>query len=129
MTTEPFRPFAKKPCKVCPFRRTSLAGWLGDAPPEMFVNNINYEIPSPCHSSIDYADPNWKEDWENGDTGRLCTGALVLASNMCKLARKQDVIPKVPSDRVNVFGRPQEFVDHHRASKAQSWNEQDDAED
>lgn len=124
-TTEPFRPFAPKPCKECPFRRKAAAGWLGKAPPETFINNINREIPSPCHSTIDYEDPDWHEKWEAGEIGNLCTGALIAASNMCKLARNQSNVPRVEPDYKNVFSNHREFIDHHRASPVQSWNDDD----
>jgi len=118
-----FRPFEKKPCKACPFRRTALAGWLGDASPEMFIGNIQLEVPSPCHSSIDYENPDWSEEWTKRKTGKLCTGALIMAANMCKQARAPVFLPVVPQDFETVFAHRQEFIDYHRASKIQSWSD------
>ena len=119
---KPFRPHAETPCGECPFRRTAAAGWLGAAPPQMFVENIKQEQPSPCHTSIDYEDPSWSRQWEAGQIGKLCTGALILASNAGKLARDQRMLPRVPADREIVFSTLQEFAAYHEASPVKSWS-------
>lgn len=119
---KPFRPHAKTPCGECPFRRTAAPGWLGAAPPQMFVENIKQEQPSPCHMSIDYEDPSWEPQWDAGQIGKLCMGALILASNAGKLARNQRVLPRVPADREIVFSTLQEFVAYHEASPVKSWS-------
>jgi hypothetical protein len=117
----PFRPIPEKLCAECPYRRKSMAGWLGRNRPEAFTDAIFTETPQPCHLSLDYEDKRWKEKWEAGKTGKLCRGALVLAANMCKLARDQTAIPRVPPDRDEVFGHGREFIEHHGTAKVRSW--------
>lgn len=118
---EPFRPYTKVPCKACPFRKNALPGWLGAAPPEMFIANIMGEVPSPCHSSIDYTDPAWKERWDAGRIGKLCTGALIMAANSAKRARDARMLPVVPADRETVFTTLHEFINYHNNARAKSW--------
>jgi hypothetical protein len=118
----PFRPYNKTPCKQCPFRKTAMAGWLGAAPPEMFIGNIMGEVPSPCHSSINYdKEKNWEEKWRAGKLGKLCTGALIMAANSAKQARDQRMLPVVPPDKETVFETPHAFLAHHNNAKVKSW--------
>jgi hypothetical protein len=124
VTAAPFRPHADAPCGRCPFRRDSAAGWLGEAPPEEFVQLIQIEYPLPCHATLDYEDPRWRERWEAGEVGSLCRGALVMAANMRKLARNQSAQPRVPADCEAVFATPAEFVAHHRSSPVRSWEDE-----
>lgn len=118
---KPFRPFTPAPCKQCPFRKTAMPGWLGAAPPEMFIANIHAEVPSPCHMTIDYRKPDWEAKWTAGKLGKLCTGTLVMAANMLKRARNQRMIPSVPADRETVFTTAQEFLAHHNGARCRSW--------
>lgn len=117
----PHRPYTKAPCKQCPFRKTSMPGWLGAAPPEMFIANIMGEQPSPCHLSIDYDKKDWAEKWEAGKIGKLCTGALIMAAHSAKQARNQRMLPVVPTDTETVFKTPQDFLDHHNNANVKSW--------
>jgi len=113
----------KKPCRSCPFRRTSLPGWLGAAMPEEFALSIARDEALPCHESIDYEDPEWLTKWESRERGEHCIGSLILARNVLKLPRFKDA-PKVEPDRALVFGSFKEFIEHHRASRTRSWKEQ-----
>jgi hypothetical protein len=120
-TSPHFRPIAEKPCKACPFRRKALQGYLGSQPPEMFIANIMGEVPSPCHSSIDYEKRDWKEKWQAGKLGKLCTGASIMAANSAKSARNPRMLPVVPPDRKTVFATPQEFLEYHGNASIKSW--------
>ena len=43
-------------CAQCPFRRDSLAGYLGayESPGEFLQEHYHREITNPCHMTIDY---------------------------------------------------------------------------
>jgi len=102
----------KKPCGDCPFRRVSTPNHLGASTPEEFVATALADVPMPCHLTIDYDDPEWKEKWLQGQEGKFCAGSLVFAANMCKLSR-DPARPKLPADREKVFSWPAEFLKHH----------------
>lgn len=117
----------KKPCRACPYRKKSLPGWLGAASPEHFMLTtfgekpfeteagtimmpVGPEYPMPCHLTIDYEDPEWKDFWEanwaHGErTGSLCAGAAVMFANRAKRPKYIN-LPKRPADRENVFTTP-----------------------
>lgn len=97
-----------------------MPGWLGEATPQSFIIEISYERPLPCHLSIDYSRASWAKDWKAGRIGSMCAGALIMASNMCKLPRDPN-FPRMPADRQLVFSSPQEFIDHHESAKVRSW--------
>jgi len=121
-----FRPATKEPCNACPFRTQALAGWLGAGSPESFIECIQREEPLPCHKTIDYTDPHWKEKWLDGKTGKTCAGSLILMANMCKLPR-DPTFPQMPPSTRNVFATPRAFISYHRAASTQSWR--DDGEE
>lgn len=115
------QPVKRTPCRQCPFRRKSMAGWLGCAAPEGFITSILHEERLPCHPTIDYESKTWKRDWLTGKKGVVCAGSLVLAANMGKRPRDPS-FPLAEPDRETVFATAQEFVDHHRASPVRSWD-------
>jgi hypothetical protein len=134
----------KQPCRACPFRRQSLAGWLGSSTPELFVLTafgeqkvqggaffiqVKTEEPLPCHLTINYEDPSWLKKWLRGwrtgnKTGSLCAGAAVMLANRVKLPRID--LPQRQADREHVFTHAHEFIDHHRSGPVHSWNEDED---
>ena len=140
----------RKPCRACPYRKKSLVGWLGASSPEDFVAATfgeeivdvgggrmallprGEESPMPCHLTINYEDPEWKEKWLGGwdkgkGTGSLCAGAAVMFANRVKLPRHID-LPSRAADRENIFTQPTEFIAHHRSGTIQSWDDDDDVE-
>jgi len=114
------RTATKEPCKQCPFRRKSMAGWLGDSDPEQFIETTMGDYPMPCHQTLDYNDPQWKEKWEAGEAGKLCAGALSFFANIGKVSRERGR-PRREEDP-EVFETPQEFCDHHNSAKIKSWD-------
>lgn len=106
----------KLPCNDCPFRRNSLAGWTGSAEPEWFTGAALSDYPNdcPCHQTVDYEDPDWKEDLEDAS---VCVGALIFARNCGKLPRDPEasaMVMAVEQNKEAVFTHSQEFIDHHR---------------
>ena len=97
-----------------------MAGWLGAASPESFIIEISMERPLPCHLTLDYTDPDWKAQWEAGETGKTCAGALIMAANMCKLPR-DPAHPRMKPDDETVFPNHRAFLDHHNNAPVKSW--------
>lgn len=105
-----------------------MPGWLGAGSPESFIDCINRDDVLPCHSSIDYADPLWKEKWAAQTIGKTCAGALIMTANMCKVPRDR-AFPRMSSNKKTVFSTPMEFVRHHREAFAQSWDDDDQSDE
>lgn len=107
----------KTPCSKCPFLRGSSPGWLGASTPNEFLDSTNSEIDMPCHSTIDYEDPNWEESLKVAST---CAGSLIFMKNTCKMPRDEELAVKVQGverDIKNVFYWAHEFLEHHRSVK------------
>lgn len=122
----------RKPCNDCPFRRKSLAGWLGSANPEWFISAAlsDYGIEAgatsvpaaPCHQTVDYEDPDWEDKLDGSDA---CVGSLIFARNNGKFPRGEETLELVKSvvvDREGVFATSHEFINHHRQDGGvRSW--------
>jgi hypothetical protein len=100
-----------KPCKDCPFRKDSLPGWLGayETAEEFIGIHYQCEIRNPCHMTVDYTDPNWREGLEEASP---CAGQAVMFRNSGKLPRNWTPID-VEVDREHVFTWPPDFIKHH----------------
>lgn len=98
------------PCNECPFRRKSLAGYLGNATTESFLAaSASGAVAMPCHNEVDYE----RDDWEIQQTQvHQCTGHAVYLSNICKRPDAVDV-RKLPADRDFFFSNHYEFLAHH----------------
>jgi hypothetical protein len=123
-SVEPQRTAQKTPCKQCPWRRKSAAGWLGSGTPESFVATLLLDVePLPCHSTVNYNRPDWHMRWVRGlDKGaKLCRGAITAARNRGKMPRfgPRDAT----ADHERVFSSFAEFIEHHRGSSVRSWQE------
>ena len=106
----------KKPCPECPFRRTSMPGYLGEAShdPKGFVGqHWHSATPLPCHMTVDWEDDNTQGRAERAP---LCAGLLIMAKNCAKSFLHPEVEAarkNVERDTVEFFGWMHEFVDHH----------------
>lgn len=107
----------RKPCNECPFRKNSLAGWLGpwSAPELLFSLG---RTPFPCHKTISGEGDQLITD----DSLQGCAGAAIFLNRKCELSRapetaehqrlcKDDPVSKEAA--ANVFNWSQEFLDHH----------------
>lgn len=100
-----------------------MPGWLGDSSPEGFVATLMLDVePLPCHSTIDYARPDWHSRWMRGldPKARRCAGALICSRNQGKLPRAGGT---PPADRETVFASFAEFIEHHRNARVKSWTD------
>lgn len=98
----------KKPCKECPFRRTSLKGYTGPyASPEELVDLVLADVePFPCHMSM--GDEDEDRDTENEEH---CVGALSFFANQHKLSRDRSRPRGTPDPEVFRFRH--EFIEYH----------------
>lgn len=117
-----------KPCNDCPFRLKAMPGWLGAGAPESFIDCINRDEPLPCHQTVDYEDPDWKEKWMAQQTGKMCAGALILAANTGKMPRDRS-FPRMEPDDTAVFASPIDFVRYHREARVHSWDDEDQSDE
>lgn len=101
------------PCGGCPFRKKSIPGYTGDSTPTEFLGAVLYDVAMPCHRTIDYVDPKWKEKWELRKAGKHCVGAATFFANMCKRSRDRER-PEA-KESAKVFANPTEFAEHHGA--------------
>jgi len=97
-----------RPCGQCPWRRTSLEGYLGASEPGEFLAQSDSGLRMPCHSTVDYENDNWKTAVK---TAPQCAGHAIFLSNRCKSAAPG--VLKLPADHETVFSWPHEFVEHH----------------
>jgi hypothetical protein len=99
-----------KPCGECPFRRRSMPGYLGSNELEDFAILAMQETHMPCHSLVDYEDPDW-EIIQEGVAG--CAGRAIMWRNTAKMPMPGSPVPRLEADRENVFSNIREFEAHH----------------
>lgn len=107
------KPMCNKPCPVCPFRRESLAGYLGNATGDVnaFFDPIWNELHlQPCHSAVD-----WDAGERPSNTTPLCKGVATMMKNAGKLPKLQRLALLVAdTDKdPDVFNFPHEFKEYH----------------
>lgn len=95
-------------CAVCPFRRTSLKGWLGGMTPEEFVD-IAKDAQIPCHNEIDYDRRDWPQQAERA---HQCTGQAIFLTNHCKLPSDRNTV-RMPADHKDFISNTLQFLEHH----------------
>lgn len=110
-------PATPNPCDECPWRRDSLAGYLGPLDAEGWIQHAHGDFPIACHKTI--APKIGQAEWD--DPGiRQCRGAASFRANVCKEPRDPEVI-SWPPDPERVFDSNEEFLDHHRDSLFARW--------
>lgn len=109
------RPPCDKPCASCPFRRDSMRGWLGayDSPGHFLAVHYTRGELNPCHTTIEYDDPDWEQKFKNGQMGRACKGQAIFFSNSYKMPRPDSLVLQSDPDKDTVFSWPHEFLKHH----------------
>ncbi len=93
-----------KPCSDCPWRRDSVAGWLGPLKPEEWVEAARSDIRVPCHVI----------------SNQQCAGAAIYRANTCKSPRDPGAL-KLPKDAKKVFSAitGSDFIEYHSRSLLQ----------
>lgn len=113
-------------CPQCPFRSTSLPGWLGsyDGPGGIHTS-LWHKNPFFCHTRTNYERPDWRE--RAMVSGKLCTGALIFVGRDEWFPKPED--PEIQSAiqwaMAQYTAHPEQFdvmqgrafMDHHQ----QAW--------
>lgn len=101
-STEVDKPLTK-PCEDCPFRRKSLAGWLGAATPADYCHMAHTDVLIECHCHTKDGKPV------------QCAGAAIYRANVAKRVDPPGL--RLPKDAKKVFTSPVEFLEHHSKKK------------
>lgn len=103
-----------KPCRECPFQKTSAPGYLGNTSyrPEEFLVSMEHN-PLPCHLTIDFDDP--EADGLDLSKAQVCVGSLQFLKHTCKMPRdpKYNRLKDAVERNPEVFGMRSEFIEHH----------------
>lgn len=101
------RLYHRTPCRECPWRKTSPAGWLGGFAPEYYADAVSAnEVPA-CHM---------QDFGPDEDETAMCAGALSVMTNSCTSAWKTeggDEAKTIVGKRDDTFGHPAQFYEHH----------------
>lgn len=98
----------KHPCATCPFRKSSTPGHLGGSPAHTFIGQVNGPFYIPCHSTIDYSDPEWNKS--KAMAVPHCAGAAIFRANT---GTPEVAGVKIDADKETVFASHAEFLAHH----------------
>ncbi len=108
----------KTPCDICPFRRTSLPGWLGDYTPELVIDTVRRGDLFCCHGKIDYEDEDWKKKLaRDEDNIPVCAGSLIAMNQMCVLSRNPEImnLQRQVAKKFDILEPRVEFPKHHHS--------------
>ena len=97
----------KKPCRSCPWARTTVAGAIGGSDPLVFIGQAHAPFWLPCHNS-----PGYEEDRRNPNH-RQCAGAAMYRDLAGVSSRLSNRLYKIDGDPSLVFATAEEFVAHH----------------
>lgn len=94
----------KTPCKECPWRRNSPAGFLGGVPIDWFVERSRWQAQIACHRSVGAS-----------KTPVLCAGFAIHLRNSCSTPRDPKFAAEIEkvSESTDVFMWSTEFEAHH----------------
>lgn len=71
----------------------------------------------PCHLTVDYDDPAWRDNLEQA---RQCAGQGIYLANTCTIPRPgEHAAQRLPADRETVFGNALEFLERHETAPKQ----------
>lgn len=101
-----------KPCSECPFVGHT-PGWTGaHKSAREFVEIARSEELFPCHATIDYTDPEWREQL---DEAQHCVGIAAFRRKLCKIPRDHAVAAHQARihEAVTVVWPPDRLVDLH----------------
>lgn len=91
----------KTPCHDCPWRRASIAGWLGPFDADEWLAMAHGETLADCHARR-YA----------SRSGPQCAGLATFRANVCKAPRDPRIL-RLKANRETVFATNAEFIAHH----------------
>jgi hypothetical protein len=100
----------KKPCKECPFARSTTPGELGGSDPTVYIGQAMGPFWLPCHLHTEYSDPNWKQDTAKPQ----CAGAAMYRSLVGVDRLMPPSLHRLEGDPELVFSSPAELLAHHK---------------
>lgn len=97
----------RKPCKECPYRRKSPAGYLGGYPLEPYRQPPSAGVPTTCHM---------KDKGAADPATAFCSGSLAVIANDPKVtpAPGYELAALAVEDRETCFGSVEEFAEYHK---------------
>jgi hypothetical protein len=105
-----------KPCENCPWRRKSLAGYLGASTPEAFLAAAidQNEHRMPCHVHVNYRASDWRDQVE---VVPQCAGRAIFLANLDAIPKSKRIMrePQIKPDPKAVFTSGDEFLTHHKS--------------
>lgn len=105
-----------EPCKECPFRKRSPAGYLGGHPLEPYRQPPSAGMPTSCHRGDKGAD-----DCRTS----FCAGSLAVINNdpdVEPLPEYAEAAAKI-GKRDDCFATVADFAEHHKDTFVVPWNE------
>ncbi len=107
-----------RPCGECPFRRVSLAGWIGahDEPTEI-TDIVMADQKFPCHVAVTELENDGADFDTAVDAAPYCVGSIIMMNNTCKLSRNSFVadLQKRVGKSEKIFANAREFIEHHNS--------------
>jgi hypothetical protein len=97
-------PARQRPCRECPWRKNSAAGWLGPYSAPEWVMLAHSDEPVACHMTIE-VDQVWTSRTQQ------CAGAAAYRAAVGKRSRYEDVA--TGPARADCFASRQDFLSHH----------------
>jgi hypothetical protein len=95
----------RTPCRECPFRRASAAGWLGGGSATDWYSDIRFgDTAFNCHMAA------------KKEKNHYCAGSMIHYANQLKTPRDPQFAADAEQfkpDKVNVFQWAHEFYEHH----------------
>lgn len=111
----------KKPCRECPFRRASPAGWIGSHEHVQEIIDIAVRDGRfPCHTQVNELIDEGSDFVDAALDADVCVGSAQFLSNQCKLSRDLDVVrtQRAAGRSPEVFTHAAEMVAHHHPPEA-----------
>jgi hypothetical protein len=101
----------RRMCAECPFRRTSLAGWLGDDRPDDVIGLLRTDRPYHCHLDVAKAIAAKRPSSDSAH----CAGALQFMKSIAKLPRSAtgSAAVKAISVEPDCLTSAADFLAHH----------------
>ena len=102
----------KKTCKECPFKKTTLKGWLGKKRASEICDKITNDNSFHCHETI----------FGKKENRKICAGAIILSekekgkdSNMVfRVGKALGLISEIEQTEYDkVFDNSKDFTEHH----------------
>ena len=101
----------KKPCDECPFKKSSLPGWLADYTPTQLHGYVMSERPFPCHMTHEE-----NLTFQEAEDYPLCGGALAYMKKNAKMPRDRDMadyVKQIDKEQLEEILSTPEFFKHH----------------